>query len=81
MKEKPSPLCPEDCNFKNLPGCSGCRHSRDVIFRNPEDVEVKFVKGLFRKAKIIGRADDILYVKEDGVNGIVTMNVDNKQIK
>ena len=81
MKEKPSPLCPEDCKFEGLPGCNGCRHHRDVIFRNPESVEVKWYKNISRKAKIIGRADDILYVKEDGVDGIVTMNVDNKIIK
>ena len=77
----PSPFCPPDCLFEGLPGCTGCRHHRDKVFKNPEDVEVKGFKGTLKKAKIVGRADNTLYVKEEGTSGIVTINVDNKIIK
>jgi hypothetical protein len=78
---KPSILCPQDCVMEGLPGCTpGCLHSRDKIFKNPEDVSVFFVRGQRKDAQVIGRADDTLYVKVEG-EGIRGMSVNSQLIK
>ena len=61
---RPSVFCPEDCLMEGLPGCTpGCLHSRDRVFKTPEDVEVVWTRGQTKKGQIVGRADNTLYLK------------------
>lgn len=64
MSEFPSPFCPKDCLFNGVPKMcdTDCQHSKDQVFVNPEEVEVKTGDG-WKKAKIVGRTGDKLYIE------------------
>lgn len=63
--EKPSPFCPTDCRWVGVPKVcdTDCNHSRDRVFRSPQNISIKRNWGDENK-KIVGRNGDYLYLDD-----------------
>ena len=61
MSEFPSPLCPKDCLFLNVPiMCTvDCSHRQDRMFKKPQPIRV-----CGKDTEIIGRNGDKLILKD-----------------